>query len=240
MKLKIFRFNPQQDSEPHYDTFKVEANLTDRILDCLNKIRWQQDSSLSYRMSCAHGICGSDGMTINGVAALACQKLVKDYGEEILIEPLKFFEVIKDLIVDVEPFFSREKFIHPANGIGLSDCELDREHFQTIQERERFDDDVKCIRCACCTSACPVNQKEDSNYIGPAAIVNAHRFIFDSRIVNTKARLMILNEPHGAWSCKGYYKCTQVCPKGIQVTKHIMESRRKIIEALRQKSKEKI
>ena len=109
VRLKIFRFNPKHDEAPHYDTFTVEADLNDRILDCLNKIRWEQDGSLAYRMSCGHGICGSDGMTINGVAALACQKLVKDcnHTKKIVIEPLQFFPVVKDLVVDMTPFFQR-------------------------------------------------------------------------------------------------------------------------------------
>ena len=107
VKLKIYRFNPETDKEPHYDTFTVEAEPNERILDCLNKIRWEQDSSLAYRMSCAHGICGSDAVTINGIPALACQKLVKDYEntQELLVEPLKYFPIIKDLTVDMEPFF---------------------------------------------------------------------------------------------------------------------------------------
>ncbi len=107
--FKVFRFNPETDKTPHYDVFTVEANPNDRILDCLNRIRWEQDSSLAFRMSCAHGICGSDGLTINGSSALACQKLVKDYdySKEIMVEPLKFFPVIKDLNVDMEPFFAR-------------------------------------------------------------------------------------------------------------------------------------
>ena len=119
VKLKIFRFDPKNDKEPHYDSFTVDAKPTDRLLDCLNKVRWEQDGSLAYRMSCAHGICGSDGMTINGVSALACQKLVKDYDadKEILIEPLSVFQVVKDLVVDLEPFFEREKSVHPPSGI---------------------------------------------------------------------------------------------------------------------------
>ena len=107
IKMKIYRFNPETDKEPHYDVFEVEAQPNDRILDCLNKIRWEQDSSLSYRMSCAHGICGSDAVSINGIPALACQKLVKDYDftKELVIEPLKYFPVIKDLIVDMRALF---------------------------------------------------------------------------------------------------------------------------------------
>ena len=163
VKLKIFRFDPKNDKEPHYDCFTVDAKPTDRLLDCLNKVRWEQDGSLAYRMSCAHGICGSDGMTINGVSALACQKLVKDYDadKEILIEPLSVFQVVKDLVVDMEPFFEREKSVHPPSGISLAKAEEGKEHLQTVEQRLQFDDDIKCIMCACCVSACPVNQKED-------------------------------------------------------------------------------
>ena len=235
VKLRVFRFNPSADKQPHYDAFNVEAKPTDRLLDCLNRIRWEQDGSLAYRMSCAHGICGSDGMTINGVSALACQKLVQDYpaDKEILIEPLSVFSVVKDLVVDLEPFFEREKSVHPANGINLTEAEAGKEHLQTVEQRAQFNDDIKCIMCACCVSACPVNQKEDPAYVGPAAIVRAHRYIFDSRIKDTLQRLAIMDKPHGAWSCKSYYKCTQVCPKEIQVTKHILEVKRKILDDLR-------
>ena len=238
VKLKIFRFDPLTDREPHYDTFVVDAQPTDRLLDCLNKVRWEQDGSLSYRMSCAHGICGSDGMTIDGVSALACQKLVGDYeaDEEILIEPLSVFPVIKDLVVDMDEFFAREKSVHPPNGITLTEAEEGKEHLQTIEQRSQFDDDIKCIMCACCVSACPVNQKEDPSYVGPAALVRAHRYIFDSRIKDMLERLQIMDKPHGAWSCRTYYRCTLVCPKAIQVTKHILEVRRKILDELRPKN----
>ena len=104
VKLKIFRFDPSKDEKPYYQTFEIEADPMDRLLDCLNRIRWEQDPTLSYRWSCGHGICGSDGMRINGICGLACQKLVKDFKEEILIEPLHVFKVVKDLIVDLGPF----------------------------------------------------------------------------------------------------------------------------------------
>jgi succinate dehydrogenase / fumarate reductase iron-sulfur subunit len=237
VELKIFRFDPKIDKDPHYDKFTVEAKSTDRILDCLNKVRWEQDGSLAYRMSCAHGICGSDGMTINGVSALACQKLVQDFktSNEILIEPLSVFSVLKDLVVDMKPFFEREKSIHPNEGIAFFESNLEKEHLQNPEERAKFDDDIKCIMCACCVSACPVSQKEDRAYVGPAAIVRAHRYIFDSRVKDKLERLAIMDKPHGAGSCKGYYKCTQVCPKGIQVTKHIFEVKREILAQLHPK-----
>lgn len=238
VKMKIFRFDPPKDMEPHYDNFIVETKSTDRILDCLNKIRWEQDGSLAYRMSCMHGICGSDGITINGVSSLACQKLVKDYDaeKEILIEPLSVFDVVKDLVVDLEPFFAREKSVHPKEGIVLSLAQESSEHLQTINERLMFEDDIKCIMCACCVSACPVNQKENPAYVGPAAIVRAHRYIFDSRVKDTLERLQIMDKPDGVWSCKTYFRCTTVCPKEIKVTKHILEVKKKILDELRTKS----
>jgi succinate dehydrogenase / fumarate reductase, iron-sulfur subunit len=234
--LKVFRLDPQKYKEPHYETFTVDAKPTDRLLDCLNMVRWEQDGSLAYRMSCGHGICGSDGMTINGVSALACQKLVKDYeeGKEILVEPLSVFPVVKDLVVDLEPFFECEKLVHPKGDIAMRRPEAGKENLQSIEERNRFDDDIKCIMCACCVSACPVNQKEDPAYVGPAAVVRAHRYIFDTRVKDSLERLAIMDQPHGAWSCKSYYKCTQVCPKEIQITKHILEVKRKILDELRQ------
>jgi succinate dehydrogenase / fumarate reductase iron-sulfur subunit len=237
VKLKIFRFDPEKDKEPHYDSFVVDAEPMDRVLDCLNKVRWEQDGSLSYRMSCMHGICGSDGMTINGVSALACQKLVRDYDteKEILIEPLSVFPVVKDLVVDMESFFDREKSVHPKNGIVMAEAEEGKEHLQTVDQRSQFNDDIKCIMCACCVSACPVSQKEDPAYVGPAAIVRAHRYIFDSRVREMMERLQIMDVPTGVWDCKSYYRCTAVCPKGIQVTKHILEVKRRILDELRPK-----
>ncbi len=234
VQLKIFRFDPRKDKEPHYDKFTIDAKPSDRILDCLNRIRWEQDGTLAYRMSCAHGICGSDGMTINGTSALACQKLVHNFdaSKEILVEPLSVFPVLKDLVVDMEPFFKLEKSVHPQEGIVLSETNIEEEHLQVPEERAKFNDDIKCIMCACCVSACPVSQKEDPLYVGPAAIVRAHRYIFDSRIKDKMERLAIMNKPHGSGSCKGYYKCTQVCPKGILVTKHIFEVKREILTQL--------
>ena len=178
VKFKIFRFNPETDETPHYDVFMVKAELTDRILDCLNKIRWEQDSSLAYRMSCAHGVCGSDGVTINGSPVLACQKLVKDYDykREIVVEPWEFFPVVKDLTVDMEPFFERMKAINPVTVKRASADGTNRESTQTPEERILFDDAVKCIMCGCCVTACPVMLKEEPDFIGPAAVLRAQHF----------------------------------------------------------------
>ncbi len=230
--LKVYRSNPETDIKPHYDTFNIEAEPNERILDCLNRIRWQQDSTLSFRMSCAHGICGSDGLTINNQAALACQKLVKDYdySKEILIEPLRYFEVVKDLIVDLKPFFERIKSISPeAPQNNILDA-LETERIQSSEERSRYDDALRCILCGCCYGACPVMTEQDQEFVGPAAILRAQRYIFDSRTTDTSEKLAVLQKPHGVWGCKSYYACTVVCPKNIRVTEAILKTKKKIIE----------
>jgi succinate dehydrogenase / fumarate reductase iron-sulfur subunit len=236
--LKIYRFNPETDKEPHYDTFKIEANLNDRILDCLNKIRWEQDSSLAYRMSCAHGICGSDAVSINGTPALACQKLVKDYDytQELLIEPLKYFPIIKDLTVDIEPFFQRIKVINPNFQLHAPVNPAEKERLQSIEERSKIDDAVKCILCGCCVAACPVILEQEPKFIGPAAILRAQKYIFDSRRNDSKERMQIIEKPYGIWSCKSYYMCTIVCPKKIKVTEEILKTKKKIIAELHPKT----
>ena len=235
--LMVYRFSPEKDTEPHCDVFNVEAEPNDRILDCLNKIRWQQDSSLSFRMSCAHGICGSDGLTINGQSALACQKLVKDYDyrNELLIEPLKSFEVVKDLIVNLKPFFERLNAINPELPEHPAANAAEKERLQTLEERGRFDDALKCILCACCYGSCPVIVEQEQNFIGPAAILSAQRHIFDSRTTNTTERMQILEKPHGVWGCKSYFMCTLVCPKNIKVTEAILKTKKKILQDLHPK-----
>ncbi len=239
IKLKIYRFDPQVDKEPHYETFIVEANSNDRILDCLNKIRWEQDSSLSYRMSCAHGICGSDAVSINGIPSLACQKLIKDYDitKELLIEPLKFFHIIKDLIVDMEPFFQRIKAISPNIPPASHRGSADKESVQSIEERSRIDDAVKCILCGCCVAACPVILEQEPKFIGPAAILRAQKYIFDTRRTDATERINVMEKPFGIWGCKSYYMCTFVCPKKIKVTEQIIKTKRKIIQELHPESK---
>jgi succinate dehydrogenase / fumarate reductase iron-sulfur subunit len=230
--MKVYRFNPEIDIKPYYQTFTIEAEPNERILDCLNKIRWTQDSTLTFRMSCAHGICGSDGLTINHQSALACQKLVKDYDytKEIVIEPLKYFEVIKDLIVNLNPFFERIKSINPIESSNPTTVELEKERIQTIEERNRFNDALKCILCGCCYGSCPVLTEQDQEFIGPAAILREQRYIFDSRTKSVNERLQILKKPHGIWGCKSYYMCTVVCPKNIKVTEGILRTKKKIIQ----------
>jgi len=226
--MKIRRYIPEVDSEPHWETYVVKAFPTDKILDALHKIKWEQDGTLTFRRSCAHGICGSDAMRINGRNRLACKTLIKDLepGAPITVEAIKGLPLEKDLIVDMEPFFQAYRDVMPF--LITTGHEPTRERLQSPEDRARFDDTTKCILCAACTTSCPVYWT-DGQYFGPAAIVNAHRFIFDSRDEGAEQRLEILNEREGVWRCRTTFNCSEACPRGIEVTKAIQEVKRALI-----------
>ncbi|MHC4283945.1 MAG: succinate dehydrogenase iron-sulfur subunit, partial [Planctomycetota bacterium] len=184
----------------------------------------------SFRKSCAHGVCGSDSMIINGVERLACKTLVQDVAEEentvVTVEPLKSLPVQRDLMVDYEQFFGAYREVKPFL---ISARQAERaENIQTPAERNRFDDSTKCILCASCHSACPVVADKNVDFIGPAAIVQAARFVFDSRDEGLKPRLDVLDKANGVWPCENHFECTRVCPRGIKVTKNINLTKREI------------
>jgi succinate dehydrogenase / fumarate reductase iron-sulfur subunit len=226
--LRIRRFNPELDTEPHWHDYPVQVFGTDRVLDALNKIKWEQDGTLTYRRSCAHGICGSDAMRINGLNRLACKTLIKDLNMDaaITVEAIKGLPLEKDLIVDMEPFFQAYRDVQPF--LITKGHEPTRERRQSAADRERFDDTTKCILCAACTTSCPVFWN-DGQYFGPAAIVGAHRFIFDSRDDGAAQRLDILNDQEGVWRCRTTFNCTEACPRGIEITHAIQEVKRALI-----------
>jgi len=224
--LKVFRYNPEKDKKPHYDTFKLDAEPTERILDLLELVKGHNDGTLSFRRSCAHGVCGSDAMRINGVNKLACKSLVKDFGEKITVEPILGLPVIKDLIVDMKPFFDNFKKVKPY--FINDDPPPEKERYQSREDRERFDDTTKCILCAACTTSCPSFWASEE-YLGPAAIVNAHRFIFDSRDQGAGERLKILNDVMGVSRCHTVFNCTVACPREIQITKAIGEVKKALM-----------
>jgi succinate dehydrogenase / fumarate reductase iron-sulfur subunit len=229
VKLKVFRYNPEKDKKPHYETYELEAEPTDRVLDLLEHIKNYFDGTLSYRRSCAHGICGSDAMRINGVNRLACKVLVKDLGRRtIKVEPILGLRVEKDLIVDMEPFFEHYRSVIPY--FVNDDPAPQRERLQSPEARERFDDTTKCILCAACTTSCP-SYWTNEQYVGPAAIVNAHRFIFDSRDKAASERLRILNDQFGVYRCHTIFNCTDACPREIQVTRAIGDIKKAITTA---------
>ena len=224
--LRIKRYNPETDVKAAFKEYAVEVEPTDRVLDALNQVKWYQDGTLTYRRSCAHGVCGSDAMRINGRNRLACKILMKELGKTITIEPLIGFTVIKDLIIDMEPFFASYKSVKPY--LISEDAPSAGERRQSPEERERYDDTTKCILCAACTTACPITWTSDE-FVGPAAIVNAHRFIFDSRDQGGAERLRILNTRSGVWRCRTIFNCTEACPRGIEITRAIEQVKRALL-----------
>ncbi len=233
LQFKIFRFDPDLDSKPRFQNYRVTADPWERILDCLNRIKWEQDGTFSYRMSCGHGVCGSDAMKINGRCALACQKLVKDYeGTEVILEPLPTFKVLKDLIVDLDPFFEKVKAIRPY--LICSDPAPEKERLQGHEDNRKLNEAIRCILCACCTAACPVTS-ENEKFLGPAPLVWAFRYLFDTRDDKTSERLEQLDSPDGAWGCVNHFECTRVCPKEIPVTKSINTIKREIQRKIKER-----
>ncbi len=229
--VRIRRYNPETDDAPHWEDYEVDAQPTDRVLDALHRVKWEQDGTLTFRRSCAHGVCGSDAVRINGRNRLACKTLMKDLdlAKPITVEPIKGLPLLKDLVVDMEPFMDSYKQVLPfliAGGPAPT-----RERLQSQEQRERYDDTTKCILCAACTTSCPVFWT-DGQYFGPAAIVNAHRFIFDSRDTAATQRLSILNDREGVWRCRTTFNCTEACPRGIEVTKAISEVKQALVYGL--------
>ena len=227
--LKIERFNPVTDEAPYFQSFTVDVTPNERLLDALMQIKKFQDGSLGFRKSCAHGVCGSDAMRINGKDGLACKTLIKDVadndGDLVTVEPLRYMKVQRDLIVDQSEFFQKYRDIKPYL---VNDEPVDeKERLQSPEERMIFDDTTNCILCASCYSACPIFE-EHPDFLGPAAIAQAYRFNADSRDRGANERLEILDQPNGASLCQNHFKCTQSCPRSILITKRINETKRLI------------
>ncbi len=236
--LKIQRFNPETDSEPYFKDYEVEADPNDRVLDSLMYVKTFVDGTLALRKSCAHGICGSDAMVINDVERLACKTLVKDVTDGdsavIKIEPLKNMKLERDLMINYDEFFKHYRSVKPF--LINENPPDEKERGQSPEEREKFDDATKCILCAACYSSCPVIHDVNPMFIGPAAVVQAARFVFDSRDRGLGERLDVLDKPDGVWACENKFNCTRVCPRGIKVTKNINFTKNRI-KALKDESK---
>jgi succinate dehydrogenase / fumarate reductase iron-sulfur subunit len=228
IELRILRFDPERDAKAHEQSYQIEAGPMDRVLDLLHKVKYEQDGSLTFRRSCGHGICGSDAMLINGRNRLACKIRVDQLRSgRITVAPLPGLPVVKDLVVDMEGFFTKFRSVKPY--LHSDRPEPTRERLQSQADRAVFDDTTKCILCAACTTSCPSFWAQPT-YVGPAAIVNAHRFIFDSRDDAAEERLEILADRDGVWRCRTIFNCTDACPRGIHITQAILEVSSKIVE----------
>jgi succinate dehydrogenase / fumarate reductase iron-sulfur subunit len=232
VQLDIQRFNPERDDKPTWRSYSLSnVDPTERVLDLLLHVKGHLDGTLTLRHSCAHGVCGSDAMRINRVNRLACKTLVKTLarpGEpavSIRVQPLLGLPVVKDLVVDMEPFFDHYRSVLPY--FVNRESPPQRERLQSPAERRKIDDGTKCILCACCTTSCPSFWAND-RYVGPAAIVQAHRFIFDSRDTAADERIAVLDNRTGVWRCRTIYNCTECCPRDIEVPRLIGEVKKAI------------
>jgi succinate dehydrogenase / fumarate reductase, iron-sulfur subunit len=226
VELRILRFDPERDEAQHWERYELEAGPMDRVLDLLLKVKAEQDGTLSFRRSCGHGICGSDAMMINNRNRLACRIRVDQLGRKISVAPLPGLPVEKDLIVDMTGFFEKYRSVKPYL---INDRPApERERRQSAAQRALYDDTTKCILCAACTTSCPSFWARPE-YVGPAAIVQAHRFIFDSRDEGAEERLDILADENGVWRCRTIFNCVDACPRGINITRAILEVSRAIV-----------
>ncbi len=226
--LRILRYDPERDAAPHWETYPLDVDPMDRVLDLLHKVKWEHDSTLTFRRSCGHGICGSDAMLVNGRNRLACKIRVDQLGKgRISVAPLPGLPVVKDLVVDMDAFFEKYRSVRPF--LVTNEPPPPRERRQSPVQRARFDDTTKCILCAACTSSCPAFWAKPE-YIGPAAIVQAHRFVFDSRDDGADERLQILADKDGVWRCRTIFNCTDACPRGIKITQAILEVSAAIVD----------
>lgn len=221
MQFKIKRFNPETDQRPYFASFEVEIQKNLSVLEGLFYILENLDGSLSFRYSCRGAVCGSCAMLINGKIRLACQVLVKTlHSEVITVEPLPHLTVLKDLVVDLTPFFEKYQLIKPfliSNTLPPA-----KERSQSPSQRQKIDEMIKCILCGCCYSACPLVYN-NRDFLGPAALTKAYRFLADSRDTAKKERIDLIAQENGIYRCHTAFACSEVCPKEIAPTYSIQK-----------------
>lgn len=230
MKFSIYRYNPEFDKKPYMQDYDLDISKLNGVmlLDALNAIKNTQDETLSFRRSCGEGVCGSDGMNINGKNGLACTTPLKLLDDKVVIRPLPGMPVIRDLIVDLTNFFRQYQRVRPflINRGPIPAVE----RLQTPEQRATLDGLYECILCACCSSACPSFWWNPDKFVGPAAALQAARFIEDSRDDDTQQRLADLDDAYSILRCRTIMDCADVCPKGLNPGKAIGEIRRKMLE----------
>ena len=228
INVSILRYNPEKDRCPVWKDYKLDVEDDATILDILNEIHWRIDDSLAYRRSCRSSICGSCAMKVNNQNILACETPLHRFkGKNLKIEPLPGFDIIKDLVVDLEPFFSKLNRIKPY--LILDNPTPDKEFIQSPEEFEAIREVSTCILCAACTSSCP-SLWGNEDYLGPAALLKAYRFIFDSRDDGSNERLKVVNDKNGIWRCHTIFNCMEACPKKIKITEHLAKLKLKVVE----------
>jgi len=231
LTLSIYRYNPEVDAKPYMKDYQIEipAKSDPMLLTLLERLKAEQDPSITYRRSCREGVCGSDGMNINGTNGLACITHISDFkGDKIVIRPLPGFPVIRDLAVDMSQFYQQYERIEPY--LQTDELAPAKERLQSPEERAQLDGLYECILCACCTSSCPSFWWNPEKFVGPAGLLQARRFLADSRDTATDHRLNKLQDPFSVFRCRSIMNCTNVCPKGLNPTKAISEIRTQMLK----------
>jgi succinate dehydrogenase / fumarate reductase, iron-sulfur subunit len=222
LKVEVYRYNPETDQAPHMQVFEIETNGRDyMVLDILELLKANQDNGLVFRRSCREGVCGSDGMNINGKNGLACitplSECVKN--DTLVLRPLPGLPVIRDLVIDMSQFYAQYRKIEPF--LQNDEPVQGIERLQSPEEREKLDGLYECILCACCSTSCPSFWWNPDKFIGPAGLLQSYRFLADSRDNATDKRLDNLRDPFSVFRCHGIQNCVSVCPKGLNPTKAI-------------------
>ena len=228
--VHIYRWDPEKNENPREDTFEVDLNnCGNKVLDILNKIKNEIDSSLTFRKSCAHGVCGSCAMNVDGVNTLSCMKSHKDINGDLRIFPLPHLKVLKDLIGDLSTLYKQYASIEPW--LKSSNKNSETENLQSIEDREKLDGFYECIMCACCSTSCPSYWWNGEKYLGPAVLLQAYRWIIDSRDEERKERLQKVADELKLYRCHTILNCTNACPKGLNPAKAIAEIKKMLATA---------
>ena len=231
LKVEVYRYNPDADKEPYMKTYEIDTQGKDlMVLDVLELLK-AQDESLAYRRSCREGVCGSDGMNINGKNGLACIKPISECvkNNKLVLRTLPGLPVIRDLVVDMTQFYDQYKKIEPYLQNDTPAPAIER--LQSPEDREKLDGLYECILCACCSTSCPSFWWNPDKFIGPAGLLQAYRFLADSRDLATEKRLSNLDDPFSVFRCHGIQNCVAVCPKGLNPTRAIGHIRNMLLQS---------
>ncbi|QEY14815.1 succinate dehydrogenase iron-sulfur subunit [Cellvibrio sp. KY-GH-1] len=231
LKVQVYRYNPDVDNAPYMKTYEIDTQGKDlMVLDVLELLK-AQDESLAYRRSCREGVCGSDGMNINGKNGLACIKPISECvkNNTLILRPLPGLPVIRDLVVDMTQFYDQYKKIEPYLQNDTPAPAIER--LQSPADREKLDGLYECILCACCSTSCPSFWWNPDKFIGPAGLLQAYRFLADSRDLATQKRLANLDDPFSVFRCHGIQNCVAVCPKGLNPTRAIGHIRNMLLQS---------
>ncbi len=230
MRFSIYRFDPEKDQAPRMQDyeFDLEKSGAVMVLDALLMIKAEQDETIAFRRSCGEGVCGSDGMNINGKNGLACITPIRSLQEPIVLKPFPGMPVIRDLIVDMSQFFNQYKKVKPY--VQNAQEPPAKERLQSPAERAKLDGLYECILCGCCSSACPSYWWNPDKFLGPAALLQATRFIVDSRDDQTRERLTQLDDAYSVFRCRSIMNCVEVCPKSLNPTEAISTIRTQMME----------